>query len=396
MATLPVKWYDWRFHGLPSLCGVPGSFTTILDAVLVTGFGDTNVVTINVENKKATFILQEGVIFFKKSVVKITGFTNQALDGEYQVKNSDTGKIEITLDVPDGPLENTNTNIVVKYAPLGWYKPFSSVSRGIYKPTAADALEWMFYMDDTTATYARVRLIENATSIDNHEGIRPYNNLLIWGKAHGPNTTKRPWSIIGDPYCFYYKTSSLAIADEIRDSYIEYGALLFVGEHVRLSNKPDPFAVSISGSNLVNVNGIPVTLYQYPGDIFIKTDLNNCHLFLRDTSGIKNDTDVNIFNRAFTNNSPWLDYNYNIFYTYDNVVHLFTDNFFYSKDRRVTKVPGLVTTSSYRLNNTFDFFIEAKDNGLNRDLIFMRSSYDYNSATNPNRGYFFDITGPWR
>ena len=56
MATLPVKWFDWRFHGLPGLSGTPGTLTTILDAVLVNGFGDTKVVTINVLNKKPTAI----------------------------------------------------------------------------------------------------------------------------------------------------------------------------------------------------------------------------------------------------------------------------------------------------------------------------------------------------
>ena len=40
--------------------------------------------------------------------------------------------------------------------------------------------------------------------------------------------------------------------------------------------------------------------------------------------------------------------------------------------------------------------IEAKDNELNRDLIFTRSSQDNNSGNTPNRVTFFDITGPWR
>ena len=57
------------FHGIPLLSGIPGTHTALLDAVLVNGFGDTNVVSVNVVNKKATFILQDGNRFIPKTVV---------------------------------------------------------------------------------------------------------------------------------------------------------------------------------------------------------------------------------------------------------------------------------------------------------------------------------------
>lgn len=388
MATLPVKWFDWRFHGLPGLSGTPGSLSTILDAVLVNGFGDTKVVTINVLNKKATFILQDGVKFFKKSVIKITGFTNQALNGEYRVDESDTGKLTITLDVPDGQLENTNINILVKYAPLGWFKPFSGVSRGIYKPSPADALKWMFYVDDTAAQTADVRIMENATSLDNHIAGRPYNNTLRWMKAYNANTTVRPWSIIGDGYCFYFKCSSMNNANEISagGETIQQGCVMFVGEGVRLTNKPDPFAVYLIGqSNKGNLS-------SYVGDIFAAYS-GTIYAF-RHASGAKADASILTTVRGGT--QPWTGFDNTFFYTDDNIVQLFTDNYFYGNDRRMTKIPGVVTCNSFRRYDTFDFFCEAKDNNMSKDLIFMRSStthYPYNAS---DRGYFFDITGPWR
>lgn len=394
MATLPVKWFDWRFHGLPGLSGTPGTLTTILDAVLVNGFGDTKVVTINVVNKKATFILQDGVKFFKKSVVKVTGFTNQALNGDYRVEDSDVGKITLTIDVPDGQLENTNINIVVKYSPLGWFKPFSGVSRGIYKTSPADALKWMFYVDDTAAQWAEVRIMENATSLDNHIAGRPYNNTLRWNKAYNANTTVRPWSIIGDPYCFYFKNNSLINSNEIASDspsnpYIQYGCVLFVGEGVRLSNKPDPFAIYLTGQSYKTA-----AINNYVGDVFDNTS-NSSKFALRQASGIK--TDANIYTTVRGNASgTWGFFDNTYFYTDDNLVHLFTDNYFYGSDRRITRLPGVVTTNSFRFYNTFDFFIEAKDNNMGRDLIFMRSSDTGNTNSTPNRGTFFDITGPWR
>ena len=388
MATLPVKWFDWRFHGLPGLSGTPGTLTTILDAVLVNGFGDTKVVTINVLNKKATFILQDGVKFFKKSVIKITGFTNQALNGEYRVDESDTGKLIITLDVPDGQLENTNINIVVKYAPLGWFKPFSGVSKGIYKPSPADALKWMFYVDDTAAQAAEVRIMENATSLDSHIAGRPYVNTLRWVKAYNANTTIRPWSIIGDGYSFFYKCSSMNTTNEISSGgdAIQQGCLLFVGEGVRITNKSDPFAVYLAGQ--INKS----YFYSQVGDIFAVTA--GTIYTLRRANGAK--ADAAVLTNIRGGNLPWTGFDNTFFYTDDNVVQLFTDNYFYGDDRRMTRIPGLVTCNAYRRYDTFDFFCEAKDNNMGRDLIFMRSSTTNSPYNNADRGYFFDITGPWR
>ena len=388
MATLPVKWFDWRFHGLPGLSGTPGSLSTILDAVLVNGFGDTKVVTINVLNKKATFILQDGVKFFKKSVIKITGFTNQALNGEYRVDESDTGKLTITLDVPDGQLENTNINILVKYAPLGWFKPFSGVSRGIYKPSPADALKWMFYVDDTAAQTTDVRIMEDATSLDNHIATRPYNSTLRWPKAYNANTTPRPWSIIGDGYSFYYKCSSIYYNNEITEGpeFIQRGCVMFVGEGVRLTAKPDNFAVYLSGQRDRS------SLSSYLGDIF--ANYTGTLLALRPASGVK--ADVNVLTSIRSGPGPWTGFDSSYFYSDDNTVQLFIDNYFYSTDRRMTRIPGLLTCNSFRRYDTFDFVCEAKDNNMGRDLIFMRSSISYYPYNAPDRGYFFDITGPWR
>ena len=83
-------------------------------------------------------------------------------------------------------------------------------------------------------------------------------------------------------------------------------------------------------------------------------------------------------------------------YTSENIVLFFTDNYFYCSDRRVFRIPGAVSVNAFPLYNNFDYIIEAKDNELNRDLIFTRSSQDNGSSNTPNRVTFFDITGPWR
>lgn len=385
MATLPVKWYDWRFHGLDGMMGVPGAFTNILDAVLVNGFGDTNVVTINVVNKRATFLLEDGVTFMKRSVVRVRGFNDPTLNGEYRVEDSDQGKIVLEIDKPDGPLEFNNKDIIVQYAPLGWFKPFSGVNKGIYKPSAPDALNWMFYMDDTTATYADVRIMEGARSIDDHIDSVPRSGVSTWFKAYAANTVLRPWAIIGDPYCFYYKANKTYNDISISSTdinLVDSGHYMFVGEGVRQTNKMDNFAVYLTR------NGVTNSRERYTTRLW-----NSGHnRTLRLANGLKGDSLVNV---SVSPNLPFMGINN--FFSVDSVVYLSTENFFVGDDFRVTRMPGYVSIKANLLYGNFGFFIDAKDNSLNRELIFT-CCHDSNDNGNTNRSmqFFFDITGPWR
>ena len=389
MATLPVKWFDNRFHGIPILNGTPGSMVAVLDAVLVNGFGNTNAVTISVTNKKATIILQDGVTFFRKSVVAISGFSNQAYNSEYQVQETSVGKIVISLDAPNGTIEATG--VVVKYAPLGWFKPFSGVSKAIYKPSKVDAQQWMFYVDDTYAKYCKVAIMENATSLENHVNPRPRTYNFIWGKSYYADTNKRTFAIIGDPYCFYYKTPHLAASYNGEDGYRPYGVLLFVGEPVRFTNKPDPFGVFLFAKAYVNDS----EMYSYYKDTFDNQYSGSAAIALRTAEGLK--TGITIHSATSGSSATnWTFFDGNLYYTSENIVLFFTDNYFYCSDRRVFRIPGAVSVNAFPLYNNFDYIIEAKDNELNRDLIFTRSSQDNNSSSSPNRVTFFDITGPWR
>lgn len=384
MANLPVKWFDNRFHGMPKMNGTPGAFTEILDACLVNGFGHTNVVTVNVTNKIASIILQDGVEFFKKSVVAITGFTNPVLNTEYRVLKAGVGIVYVEINVADGPLSIVAG--IVKYAPLGWFKPFSAVSKGIYKPSKVDALDWMFYMNDTAAQWAEVKLIEDASNIDAHSGSRPSNTVMRWGKSGFANTEFNSFSIIGDPYCFYYKTSSLITSQHQNRNY---GSLLFVGEGGRLTNKLDPFAVYLTGKTYTDSTG-----YNHTGNIFQISNEDNTKtiISLRSPNGLRTNEK---FYTKFRNLLNWEVFNFDTFYNSDNVVSLFKDNYINSTDRRVCTWPGMVNASGYLLKDNFDYFIDAENNTLNRDLILMTiSQTDSNSSTFYYT--YFDITGPWR
>jgi len=383
MATLPVKWFDNRFHGIPLLSGTPGAFTDLMDAVLVNGFGNTNVVTINVLDKKATLILQDGVRFIPKAVVALTNMSNQALNTEYRVVSSDIGKLVIEMDVPDGPI--TVTNVVVKYAPIGWFKPFSGVSRGIYKPSKVDALNWMFYVDDTQAQGSEVCICENATSLDNRIDQKPSNNTYRWLKSYYANTDNRnSFCIIGDPYCFYYKGSQMNTLPALNK---DYGCWNFVGEGVRLSKTLDPFAVYLTGQL---DKGQPI---YYNGNVFINDPNSSPKTTLRPANGLKMNQS---FIPTLRNTNYWTYFTETLYYNSDGDSILFNEHFFLDDGRRITKIPGVVTSPGYKQGYTFESFIDAKDNSLGRDLIYSRSSPDNYTYSNPNVHNYFDITGPWR
>lgn len=382
MADLPVKWFDDRFHGIPPMNGIPGAMTNLLDAILINGFGAVNVVTMTVSNKEATLVLEEGVTFFKKAVVAMTGLTNQGLNTEYRVVQSSIGTLTIEIDLPDGPV--LDTGVVVKYAPLGWIKPFSSVSKAIYKPSKVDALNWMFHVDDTAALYSLVTLCEGATSVDNLINRRPMRDFRMWGKSYQANTNPKTFSFIGDPYCLYYKTSSLNSSGDLNRNC---GTYYFVGEGVRLNNYVDPFAVYLVAKQYNDFTN----MYNNTGGLFT-SDLY-CKITLRPVSGIKSDSFVYANFRSLNN---WSGYNNVNFTTNDQINYLFTDNFFTSTDKRLTKIPGIVTSNAYKTFDNFSFIIDAKDNSLKKDLLFSNSTstaYSYNVA---DVFFYFDIIGPWR
>lgn len=386
MADLPVKWFDDRFHGIPPMNGIPGAMTNLLDAILINGFGAVNVVTMTVSNKEATLVLEEGVTFFRKAVVALTGLTNQGLNTEYRVIQSSIGTLTIEIDLPDGPV--LDTGVVVKYAPLGWIKPFSSVSKAIYKPSKVDALNWMFHVDDTAALYSLVALCEGAESIDSLINRRPIQDLRYWFKSREANTLARTFSFIGDPYCLYYKMNSVTNSNQDQDR--NWGCHYFVGEGVRLNNFIDPFAVYLVARFQAPVLGSLSTYYSGNSGLFSSY---SSKLALRPVSGIKSDSLTTPNFRSLKN---WSGFNNANFTTNDQINYLFTDNFFSGPDNRITKIPGIVTSNAYKTYDNFSFIIDAKDNSLKKDLLFSCSTDSDGTNSVNNVFFYFDITGPWR
>ena len=167
----------------------------------------------------------------------------------------------------------------------------------------------------------------------------------------------------------------------------DYGCWNFVGEGVRLSKTLDPFAVYLTGQLNKNYT------HYYNGNVFINDLANSPKTTLRPANGLKMNQS---FIPALRNTNYWTYFTETLYYNSDGDCLLFTDNFFLDDSRRITKMPGIVTSPGYKQGYTFETFIDAKDNSLNRDLIFSRSSSDHYTYTNPTLFNYFDITGPWR
>ena len=156
---------------------------------------------------------------------------------------------------------------------------------------------------------------------------------------------------------------------------------------MRLSKTIDLFAVYLTGQ----LN--KTYPYYNNGNVFANDPSNSPNTTLRPANGLK-------MNQSFIpilgNTNYWSYFTETLYYNSDGDSLLLTENFFLDDSRRITKMPGIVTAPGYKQGYTFEAFIEAKDNSLNRDLIFSKSSSDHYTYTNPTLFNYFDITGPWR
>ena len=117
MADIQVKWFHSLMRGIPQISGQVGKLMSLLDAVLVTGFGQTTVTSANVTDGILTLDIANGETFLKYSVVSITG--DDQLKGEHRVIESSNTFIKVALNIPN---QNFVGTLYVKYAPLGWTK----------------------------------------------------------------------------------------------------------------------------------------------------------------------------------------------------------------------------------------------------------------------------------
>ncbi len=171
MATFPVKYINNNMRGAPQLSGTAGTLIAVLDAFLITGFGQVTALSVTVAGGIATASLQSGQSFDPYCVVWVDGATPAELNGEARVLTSSSSSITFATTAPDGVATGA---ITIKVAPVGqWEKPFTGTSKAVYRSTDVTGSRFCLWVDDSGTTTARVRGFESMTDVNTGTGPFP-------------------------------------------------------------------------------------------------------------------------------------------------------------------------------------------------------------------------------
>lgn len=208
---LPI-YYTSDEPGAPTLNNANGSLISVLDAVLINGFGLKSVTSITVAGGLAT-VTCAGHQFTGGvgRLVQIAGASPSALNGNQVATVVDANTFTFPTTAANGTATGT---ITARRAPLGWQKVFSSTNKAIYGRTDPQATAMLLRIDDTgtgvaSTTYARAVMCESATDVDTMTGVSPTTAQLSggWSVSKGESSTAaKKWLIVGDERTVYVFT----------------------------------------------------------------------------------------------------------------------------------------------------------------------------------------------
>ena len=149
-------------------------------------------------------ILQAGQSFEPHTVIAVAGATPDALNGEARVLTATPGQITFATAAADGPASGT---ITIKVAPVGhWTKVFAGTNKAVYRSTHPKASGFYLRVDDSAATYMRVRGFESMSDIDNGTGPFPTDAQIAgggyWVVAAQPGNKAVNWDFAADARFF--------------------------------------------------------------------------------------------------------------------------------------------------------------------------------------------------
>lgn len=172
-----TKYINSNHINSPNILNEYGTLANFLKIVLVQGFNEKNVLSIEFAENilKLTLPINHG--YRKDQVISISGATQEVLNKEYRVLKHTTETIEIIA--PDNLSEDfsTLTEIVIKVAPLGYSIVFEDLAEGVvcFKNKSLKSPGILKVIDklppngykDTWAKYARIVIGQDIDSMGN-------------------------------------------------------------------------------------------------------------------------------------------------------------------------------------------------------------------------------------
>ncbi len=247
--SYPVHYINESMRGAPQLSGTRGTLIALLDAFLVTGFGQVTANSVTVAGGVATASLQPSQGFSLHANVLIEGATPAALNGVSRVIEATETSIKFPTTAPDGAATGT---ITIKVAPVGWQKAYSAANKAVYRSTDVQGARHYLRVDETgTANLARVRAFESMTTIDAGTGLYPTNAQVngggYWPKSTQANASPVQYDLIADSRFFLLRVAPAYVDNPV---YIA-GCFRGFGDLLALKSAGDIFAscLSCGGAN---------------------------------------------------------------------------------------------------------------------------------------------------
>ncbi len=204
-----VKFMTENMPGAPVLSGTAGALISVLDALLVTGFGLRTAVSVVVAGGVATVTLASNALNANLlySVILVDGVAAPMADlnGEQRVTAASTTTLQFATAVADGTATGT---ITIKSAPAGWEKLYSGTNKAVYRSTHVQSAKHCLRVDDTGTTATRVVSYETMSDVDSGVGPFPTAAQMSGGgyvhKSTSANTTAVGYAFAADPRIVYW------------------------------------------------------------------------------------------------------------------------------------------------------------------------------------------------
>jgi hypothetical protein len=226
-----IKYFRSDDIGAPERNGIPGSMISLLDAVLVNGYNQQEVLSAEIVEGNVVISCTVNNPFKYGQVVKLEGANNNDLNREYRIieVNNNICTLE-GEDLNDGPITG---DINASLAPLGWIKPFSNVSKGVYRSSNPISSGYYYRVDDTPAQWTFIDGFMTMDNMESGKGRYPVDSeVQMIGKSDQANVSPRFWMIIGDDRGFYMFTNPSNRIVDAHKSFSYTSRAHFIGDYV--------------------------------------------------------------------------------------------------------------------------------------------------------------------
>ena len=244
-----VKFIAENMPGAPVLNGTAGTLISVLDALLVTGFGLRTATSVTVAGGVATVTLASNALNANllHSVILVDGVAAPMADlnGEQRVTAASTTTLQFATAVADGTATGT---ITIKSAPAGWERLYSGTNKAVYRSTDVQSAKHCLRVDDAGTTTARVVGYETMSDVDSGVGPFPTASQLSGGgyvhKSSSANTTAVGYALVADSRIVYWCPMP-GTATSSADNYTSANVRGF-GDPIALAPGGDAWATLLS------------------------------------------------------------------------------------------------------------------------------------------------------